>query len=80
MKWIFFLITVLFLIGCTAADAGNAFPQDEAGICAYVNIGESINIEDVGGVYYQIEELSETHAIGRISIGNVDGSDDILEI
>jgi hypothetical protein len=73
MKWIVHLIAILLLAGCAAAEAGDAFPHDEAGMCAYVNIGESINLEDAIWAYYQIEELSETHTIGRISIGNGGG-------
>lgn len=80
MKWIIPLIAILFLAGCAAAEAGDAFPQDEAGMCAYVNIGESINLEDAIGAYYQIEELSETHAIGRISIGNGGGGSDDIRV
>ncbi|MCK5040590.1 MAG: hypothetical protein KAR87_06495 [Candidatus Aenigmarchaeota archaeon] len=76
-----FLMTILLLAGVVSADAGNAFPQDEAGISAYVNVGGSINLEDVVGAYYQIEELSETHAIGLISIGNgVSGGSDVLRV
>ena len=77
MKWIIHLIAILFLAGCAAADAGDAFPQDEAGMCAYVNIGESINLEDAVGAYTQMLELSATHAIGTIAIGNVHATDNI---
>ena len=77
MKWIVNLIAILLLAGCAAADAGDAFPEDEAGMCAYVNIGESIDLENATEAYTQILELSATHAIGTIAIGNVHATDNI---
>lgn len=77
MKWIIPLIAILFLTGCAAAEAGDAFPQDEVGMCAYVNIGESIDLENATEAYTQIVELSATHAIGTITIGNLHATDNI---
>ena len=75
-KTIFFM-TILLLAGVVSADGGNAFPQDEAGISAYVNIGGSINLEDATTAYTQILNISETHAIGTIKIFNVHATDKI---
>ena len=70
-SWIVVCIaTMMMLTGCASADAGDAFPVDEAGISAYVNIGQNISLEDAVSAYYQIEELSATHALGKINIVN----------
>jgi len=50
-----------------------AFPEDEAGIAAYVNVGQSIDIEKVTTIFDQIEEVSETHTIGLVPIPNYGG-------
>ncbi|RLG13720.1 MAG: hypothetical protein DRN66_03640 [Candidatus Nanohalarchaeota archaeon] len=72
-----FLMTLLLLAGVAAADAGNAFPQDEAGISAYINTGGAIDIEQAATAYTAIEELGSTHAIGTIAIKNVHATDHI---
>ena len=56
-------------------DGGDAFPEDEAGISAYVNVGQAIDLEQVATIYDQINETSETHVIGKIPIPNFDGAD-----
>ena len=56
--------------GAAEATGGNAFPEDEAGISAYVNVNQSINITEAVKAFTQIEELSQTHAIGIIPIDN----------
>jgi len=60
--------------GAVEATGGNAFPEDEAGISAYVNIGKSINITEAVKAFTQTEELSQTHAIGIIPIDNKRGT------
>jgi hypothetical protein len=60
--------------GAVEVMGGNAFPEDEAGISAYVNVGKSINITEAVKAFTQIEELSQTHAIGIIPIDNKRGT------
>lgn len=60
--------------GAAEATGGNAFPEDEAGISAYVNVGKSINITEAVKAFTQTEELSKTHAIGIIPIDNKRGT------
>jgi len=62
------------IAGAVEATGGNAFPEDEAGISAYVNIGKSINITEAVKAFTQTEELSQTHAIGIIPIDNKRGT------
>ncbi len=59
--------------GAAEAMGGNAFPKDEAGIAAYVNVGKSINITEAVKAFTQTEELSQTHAIGIVPIDNKRG-------
>ncbi|MCK5176106.1 MAG: hypothetical protein KAQ92_00130 [Candidatus Aenigmarchaeota archaeon] len=78
MNKIIFLMTILLLAGFATADAGNAFLQEEAGISAYVNIGESIDLNDATQAYNQMLNISQTHSLGIIRIANEGGiSDDI---
>ena len=53
---------------------GSAFPEDEAGISAYVDVGESIDLEKVATIFDQIENVSETHVIGFVPISNYGGN------
>ena len=63
--------------GAAEAAGGNAFPEDEAGISAYVNVNQSINITEAVKAFTQIEELSQTHAIGIIPIDNKRGTTNV---
>jgi len=71
------LLIVLYLISFAAigysnaqdsAKTGqNAFPESEAGIAAYVNVGGGINLTKAAETFSQLEEIGENHAIGIIS-------------
>ena len=60
--------------GAAEAAGGGAFPEDEAGISAYVNVNQSIDITEAVKAFTQTEELSKTHAIGIIPIDNKRGT------
>ena len=60
--------------GAAEATGGDVFPEDEAGISAYVNVNQSIDITEAVKAFTQTEELSQTHAIGIIPIGNKRGT------
>lgn len=47
---------------------GTSFLQKEAGITAYVNVGESISIEEVEAAFKSIETVNDTYIIGEINI------------
>ena len=57
-----------------AVGGGDAFPEDEAGISAYVNVGQAIDLEQVATIYSQINETSATHVIGMVPIPNFGGN------
>jgi len=62
------------IAGASDVKGGGAFPEDEAGISAYVNVGESIDLEKVTTIFDQIENVSETHVIGFVPISNYGGN------
>lgn len=53
---------------------GGAFPETEAGISAYVNVGQAIDLEEVASIFDQINETSATHVIGMVPIPNFGGA------
>ena len=70
---VFSLMPPPFICAASASEldgVGDAFPEDEAGISSYVNVCQSISITDAINAYIQLEELSQTHAIGIIEIDN----------
>ena len=71
------MILYLMLLLTIAGNAGAVEPFDtQAGMAAYVNVG-SLNLENAIEAYNQINNLSTSHAVGLINIGNVYGSDNI---
>lgn len=62
------------IAGASSVEGGSAFPEDEAGISAYVNVGESIDLEKVATIFDQIENVSETHVVGFVPISNYGGN------
>ena len=67
------LMLLLMFIG--NAEAVEPF-DTQAGMAAYVNVG-SLNLENATEAYTQIYNLSTSHAVGTINIGNNYGSDNI---
>jgi len=60
---------VLTAEASTLAQAGAAFPADQAGMAAYIKM-PSININNVIPIFDQLEELGANYAIGRITLGD----------
>ena len=67
--------------GAAEATGGNAFPEDKAGISAYVNIGHEIDLKDhfanLSDIYNQESwelEFDDAHTLGTVSIPNFGGS------
>ena len=56
--------------GAAEATGSNAFPEDEAGMSAYVNIGHEIDLEKAKGVFFSVEDESEngTYIIGQVAL------------
>jgi len=58
--------------GAAEAAGGDAFPEDEAGISAYVNISHEIDLEKAKGAFKSIETANETYIIGQIALDGYD--------
>jgi len=61
--------------GAAEAAGGNAFPEDEAGISAYVNVNQSITLDQLEQLATIFDELeaAQNYVIGTISIQNFGG-------
>ncbi len=60
------MCAVLFLTG----NASAAFPANEAGISAYVNVGTNIDMGLAAGAYKVIEDRTSTYIIGIVEVPN----------
>jgi hypothetical protein len=58
--------------GAAEAAGGYAFPEDEAGISAYVNICQKINLEKAETTFKSIETANESYIIGQIALDGYD--------
>jgi len=54
--------------GGPVAAAGTTFLEEEAGIAAYVNVGQQIDLEDAEMAFKSIETVSESYIIGEIDL------------
>ncbi|MEM2569940.1 MAG: hypothetical protein QXT67_08425 [Candidatus Bathyarchaeia archaeon] len=57
--------------------SGTTFLDREAGICAYTNIGASINLAEARKAYRVIERESSDYIIGSIALPNLPDSEDV---
>ncbi|MCD4781186.1 MAG: hypothetical protein K8S27_11665, partial [Candidatus Omnitrophica bacterium] len=57
-----------------SASAAGAFPEDEAGISAYINTGQTINIENVSQIYTEVLEVGDNYIIGKTPISDYGGN------
>jgi len=62
------------IAGASSVEGGSVFPEDEAGISAYVNVSESIDFEKLATIFDQIIALNETYVIGKVPIPNFGGN------
>lgn len=62
-------------VGC-GAGGGGAFPEDEAGISAYVNVNQSITLEQLEQLATIFDELeaAQNYVIGTVEIQNFGGN------
>jgi len=62
------------IAGASSVEGVSVFPEDEAGISAYVNVSESIDFEKLATIFDQIIALNETYVIGKVPIPNFGGN------
>ena len=60
-----------------AAGGGGAFPEDEAGLCAYINTHQTIDIEKVKTIFSEVEEVGDNYIIGVTNISDFGGDIDV---
>lgn len=53
-----------------AMSANASFPVNEAGIAAYVNVGQNIDLTKTMGAYQEIIKINKTDIIGKVIIPN----------
>jgi len=66
------------LLGIVLLSAGSAcataFPVDEAGISAYINTSQTINIENISQIFTEVVEVGDNYIIGKTSISDYGGN------
>ncbi len=53
-----------------------AFPEDQAGISAYLKVTDSIDLDDVRGVFFSVEQEGPDFLIGTVSVPSSDKDDE----
>ena len=55
----------------------SAFPEDEAGISAYIDTEQAIDIDEVKTIFTEVEEVGENYIFGITPISNFGGDIDV---
>ena len=56
---------------------GGAFPEDEAGISAYVNTSQTIDLDKLKTIFTEVEEVGDNYIIGITPISDFGGDIDV---
>jgi hypothetical protein len=59
--------------GASEANGGSAFPEDEAGIAAYINMSQTISIEKIKTIFSSVVEVGDNYIIGITPISDYGG-------
>jgi hypothetical protein len=65
------------LVDVAAQRAGTTFLKEEAGISAYTNVGEAIDIEKVKSVFRTIEYETSEYIIGSVPLPDYEETEDV---
>ena len=65
------------IAGAAEATGGNAFPEDEAGISAYVNTSQTIDLDKLKTIFTEVEEVGDNYIIGITPIPDFGGDIDV---
>ena len=65
------------IAGAAEATGGNAFPEDEAGISAYVNTSQTIDLNKLKTIFTEVEEVGDNYIIGITPIPDFGGDIDV---
>ena len=58
-------------------NGGGAFPEDEAGISAYVNTSQTIDLDKLKTIFTEVEEVGDNYIIGITPIPDFGGDIDV---
>jgi hypothetical protein len=62
-----------FISAASASGGGGAFPEDGAGIAAYIFTNQTISINKIKTIFYYVDKVGDNYIIGRTSIPNFGG-------
>ncbi len=57
--------------------SGDAFPEGDAGIAAYINTGQTIDIEKVKTIFASVDQVGDNYIVGVVPIENWGGNIDV---
>ena len=60
--------------GASEVKGGSAFPEDEAGIAAYINTSQEISIEKIKTIFSSVVEVGDNYIIGITPISDYGGN------
>ena len=60
--------------GASEVNGGSAFPEDEAGIAAYINTSQTISIEKIKTIFSSVVEVGDNYIIGITPISDYGGN------
>lgn len=69
-------ILIIFSLFAGNADAG-AFPENEAGISAYINTSQTIDINNIKTIFTEVEKVGDNYIIGITPISDWGGDIDV---
>lgn len=75
-KGVIALVAPAFIRVAGAAEAmggGSAFPEDTAGISAYVNTSQTIDLEKLKTIFTEVEEVGDNYIVGLTPIADFGG-------
>ena len=75
-KGVIALVAPSFIMVAGAAEAmgdGSAFPEDKAGISAYVNTSQTIDLEKLKTIFTEVEEVGDNYIVGLTPISDFGG-------
>ncbi|RJS84159.1 hypothetical protein CW713_03055 [Methanophagales archaeon] len=59
--------------GASEVKGGSAFPEDEAGIAAYINTSQTISIEKIKTIFSKVERVGDNYIVGITPIPDFGG-------
>jgi len=75
-----FALFLAFISGCTAQDDNStqleeplisreaAFPEGEAGLAAYINTGQAVDLEKLKSIFSTVDEVGDNYILGVVQI------------